>query len=174
LDRFRLLCVASALALAVTACGGRDEETTGDSPTDNAGEQNAGVVASNVPALKPGLWRVTVIAETGPQFPAELICLTEAEAKGKQGLGERAAALPCDERQVTVENKAVVTRAVCNVGGIKRTIVSSAAGDFQADYWINYVENLDPPPADAPAEIKRRIHSRWMGECKGQGGRGAG
>ena len=174
MDRFSVLCVASAMALAVSACGGNDEETKGDSPTDNAGEQNAGVVASNVPELKPGLWRVTVIAETGPQFPAELVCLTEEDAEAKKGLGERAAALPCDERQVAVENGAVVTRALCNVGGIKRTIVASATGDFQADYWINYVENIDPPPADAPAEVKRRIHSRWLGECKGQGGRGGG
>jgi hypothetical protein len=164
LIRFSVVCLASALALA--ACG-NDQETKGDSPTDNAGGPNAGVVADNVPALKAGLWRVTVIAETGPQYPAELICLTKESAKAKQGLGERAAELPCDQRQVAVENGAVVTRAICNVGGIKRTIVSSAAGDFNADYWITYTENIDPPPADAPAEIKRRIHSRWMGECKG-------
>ena len=161
------------MALGLAACGGGDE-TEGDSPTDNAGEQNAGVVAGNVPALKAGLWRVTVIAETGPQFPAELICLTDADAKGKKGLGERAASLPCDAREVKVENGAVVTRAECNVGGIKRTITSTASGDFNADYWITYVENLDPPPADQPAEIKRRIHSRWLGECRGQGSRGAG
>ena len=162
------------MALALAGCGGKEEETTGDSPTANAGEQNAGVVAGNVPELKPGLWRVTVIAETGPQYPAELICLSQQAAKGKQGLGERAAALPCDERQVAVENGAVVTRAICNVGGIKRTITSSASGDFKADYWINWVEHIDPPPADGPAEVKRRIHSRWLGECKGQGSRGGG
>jgi len=164
LIRFSVVCLASALALA--ACG-NDQETKGDSPTDNAGGPNAGVVSNNVPELKPGLWRVTVISETGPQYPAELICLTEESAEARRGLGERAAELPCDQRQVTVENGAVVTRAICNVGGIKRTIVSSASGDFQADYWINYVENIDPPPADAPAEVRRRIHSRWMGECQG-------
>ena len=174
MDRLRVVCLASVATLALAGCGGSEEETTGDSPTDNAGEPNAGMVASNVPELKPGLWRVTVIAPSGPQFPAELICLSEDAAKGKKGLGERAAELPCEERQVAVENGAVVTRAICNVGGIKRTIVASAAGDFKADYWINYTENIDPPPADAPAEIKRRIHSRWLGECKGQGGRSSG
>ena len=174
MDRFSVLCLASAMALALAGCGGGDEETTGDTPTDNPGGPNAGVVAENVPELKAGLWRVTVIAQTGPQFPAELICLSDDDVEAKKGLGERAAALPCDSREVAVENGAVVTRAECNVGGIKRSIVSSATGDFQADYWINYVENLDPPPADAPAEIRRRIHSRWLGECRGQGSRGAG
>jgi hypothetical protein len=163
LIRFSVLCLASALILA--GCN-RPGETTGDSPTDNAGEQNAGVVAANVPALKPGLWRVTVIAQSGPQFPAELICLSDRQSKNRTGLGERAAELPCDSRQVTYDGTNVMTNAVCDVGGIKRTIQTRAHGDFNADYWTEYTEHLDPPPADQPAEIRRRIHARWVNECE--------
>ena len=156
--RFRLLCVASALALS--ACGGGEESTA----TSDAGTGVEATVSNDVPALKPGRWRVTVIADSGPQFPAETICLSEADAKAKKGLGERAAELPCEEKTVTREGQAVLTNAVCNIGGITRTIQTKATGDFNADYWVEYTENVDPPPADAPAELKRRIHARWMSE----------
>ena len=157
--RFRLVCLASALALA--ACSGGDDASTA---TSDAGEAAKGTVENDVPALKPGRWRVTVIAETGPQFPAETICLSEDDAKAKKGLGERAAELPCQEKAVTTEGNAVITNATCNIGGITRTIQTRAHGDFQADYWVDYTENVDPPPADAPAELKRRIHARWISD----------
>jgi hypothetical protein len=143
----------------LVACGGEESTATSD-----AGKSVEGTVASDVPEIKAGLWRVTVIAESGPQFPAESICLSEADANAKKGLGERAAELPCEEKAVTREGAVVVTNAICNIGGVKRTIQTRAHGDFQADYWIDYVENVDPPPADAPAELKRRIHARWLGE----------
>lgn len=155
--RSRILCLASAAVLV--ACGGQESTATSD-----AGEGAEATVASDVPELKPGLWRVTVIAESGPQFPAESICLSEEDAEAKKGLGERATELPCEEKSVTREGAVVVTNAVCNIAGVNRTIQTRAHGDFQADYWIDYVENVDPPPADAPAELKRRIHARWLGE----------
>ena len=153
------LCLASALLL--TACGGGEEEATAENPQPGAGN-----VASDVPELKPGRWRVTVVSETGPQFPPETICLTEADARAKKGLGERAAELPCEQRNVARDGDAVVTRAICNVGGVTRTIESRAQGDFQLAYNVNYVESLDPPPPDGPPEIRRRLVVRWMGECE--------
>lgn len=157
--RAPILCLAAAAALSACNQGGGESTATSD-----AGQATAGTVANDVPAIKAGRWRVTVMAESGPQFPAETICLSEADAKAKKGLGERAAELPCSEKTVTREGAAVLTNAVCNIGGVTRTIQTRAHGDFNADYWIDYVENVDPPPADAPAELKRRIHARWLGE----------
>ena len=157
--RAPLLGLAGLLALS--ACNQSGGESTA---TSDAGQAVEGTVASDVPQIKPGRWRVTVMAESGPQFPAETICLSEADSKAKKGLGERAAELPCTEKTVTREGAVVLTNAVCNIAGITRTIQTRAHGDFNADYWIDYTENVDPPPADAPAELKRRIHARWLGE----------
>ncbi len=157
-----LLC-----ALALVGCGQSGGEGGKDSTAspESAEDGPAGEVADNVPALKPGKWRVTVVKETGPDFPAQNICLSEADARAKKGLGERAGELPCSDRAVTREGDAVVTRAVCNIGGVTRTIETRATGDFQADYWVAYAEKLDPPPEAGPPEVRRRIHARWMGEC---------
>jgi hypothetical protein len=49
---------------------------------------------------------------------------------------------------------------------VVRTINTRSYGDFNSDYYIEYVENLDPPPADQPAELKRKLHARLMAdEC---------
>lgn len=169
--RFSPVMLASALALTVglSACerGGEadaDSPVTGEEPGDTP-EVGAGRVAENVPEVAAGRWRVTVASETGPEFPPENICLSESDSRAKKGLGERAAELPCDAREVVRQGDAVVTSAVCNVGGITRTIRTEATGDFSADYYVNYVENVDPPPSEGPPEIKRRIHARRMGDC---------
>lgn len=103
---------------------------------------------------------------SGPDFPAETVCLTAEAAAAKRGLGERAASLPCAPRDVRKEGEVVITEAVCNVGGVVRTINTRAYGDFNSAYFIDYVENSDPPPADAPPEIRRKLHARLMSpEC---------
>jgi hypothetical protein len=79
-------------------------------------------------------------------------------------LGERATLLPCAPRDVRKEGDRVVTDAVCNVGGVMRAIRTEAYGDFNSDYFIDYVENNDPLPADNPPEISRKMHARYMGE----------
>ena len=163
--------LASALALTVglSGCGqegeaGPDEPATGAEPGDTP-EVGAGRVAEDVPAIAAGRWRVTVATETGPEFPPENICLSASDARAKKGLGERAAELPCDSREVVRQGDAVITTATCNIGGVTRTIRTEATGDFSSDYYVNYLENVDPPPAEGPPEIKRRIHARRMGDC---------
>jgi hypothetical protein len=145
----------------LAACSGQSESEEAKEETIEAASSD---VDPDVPELEPGRWRVVTMTESGPEFPAENVCLTEANAKNKQGLGERALELPCDQRDVTREGDVVVTRAVCSVGGVTRTIEARASGDFKSDYYVDYKENVDPPPSEGPPEIKRRLHARWMGE----------
>jgi len=150
-----------ASALLLTACGGQSEQEEAQEETIEAAAVD---VDEDVPELAPGRWRITTATETGPEFPPQTVCLSEANARNKQGLGERALEIPCPERDVSREGEVVVTRAVCNVGGVTRTITARAYGDFKSDYYIDYVENVEPPPADGPPEIKRRLHARLMSE----------
>lgn len=170
--RYSPVLLASALLAAASLAGcdrsGGGSAEGGDPGGLASGETipaASGSVDSDVPELAPGRWRVTVASQAGPEFPPETVCLTEADVRAKKSIGERALELPCDERNVTKEGDAVVTRAVCDVGGIKRTIETRATGDFKSDYYIDYVENIDPPPAEAPAEIRRRLHARLLGDC---------
>ena len=157
--RFSPVLLTSALLLA--ACGGQSETEEAKEETVEAASAD---VDPDVPELQPGRWRVTTASETGPEFPPQTVCLSEANAKNKQGLGERALELPCDQRDVSREGDVVVTRAVCNVGRVTRTIETRASGDFESDYYVEYRENVDPPPSEGPPEIKRRLHARWMAE----------
>ena len=63
------------------------------------------------------------------------------------------------------EGDVVITEAVCNVGGVMRAINTRAYGDFNADYFIDYMEDADPPPPGGQPEIKRKLHARHMGDC---------
>ena len=157
--RFSPVVLTSALLLA--ACGGQSEKEEAKEETIEAA---AADVDPDVPELAPGRWRVVTMTETGPEFPAQTVCLTEANAKNKQGLGERALEIPCEQRDVSREGDVVITRAVCTVGGVSRTIEARASGDFKSDYYVDYRENVDPPPAEGPPEIKRRLHARLMSE----------
>lgn len=148
------------LILVLASCG----EGEADAPAAEATAAASGV-NPDVPAIKAGKWRVTVASMAGPEFPAQTICLSAADAAAKAGLGERATTLPCDPRDVRKEGDSVVTEAVCNVGGVMRSIRTTAYGDFDADYFVDYIENTDPPPADAPPEIHRKMHARYMGDC---------
>jgi hypothetical protein len=121
-------------------------------------------VDPDVPAIKAGKWRVSVASMSGPEFPAQTVCLSPQDAARKAGLGERATLLPCAPRDVRKEGDKVITEAVCNVGGVMRAIRTTAYGDFNSDYFIDYVENNDPLPADNPPEISRKMHARYMGE----------
>lgn len=154
-------CPVLLTALLIAGC---DNQTDTEEASEETVEAASSDVESDVPELKPGRWRVTTASMTGPEFPPQTVCLTEANAKNKQGLGERALELPCEQRDVTREGDVVILRAVCNVGGIARTIETRSSGDFKSDYYVDYVEKISPPPADGVAEIKRRLHARWMGE----------
>ena len=118
----------------------------------------------DVPAIAPGKWRISVASMSGPEFPAQTVCLSPGDAAAKKGLGERASQLPCAPRDVRKEGDRVVTEAVCNVGGVMRAIRTTAYGDFERDYFIDYVENNDPMPTDGPPEVQRKLHARLMGD----------
>ena len=164
--QYRLLASVPVL-LALAACSGGGGETS-SAETTAEGEAAAASLGidPDVPSIKAGKWRISTASMSGPEFPAQTVCLSPGDAAAKKGLGERAASLPCAPRDVRKEGNAVVTEAVCNVGGVVRTINTRAYGDFNSDYYIDYVENLDPPPADQPAELKRKLHARLMAdEC---------
>ena len=162
--QYRLLASIPVL-VALAACGGEGSQDS-STETTAAGEQTAAALGidPDVPSIKAGKWRISTASMSGPDFPAQTVCLTPADAAAKKGLGERAASLPCAPRDVRREGEAVVIEAVCNVGGVASTISTRAYGDFNSDYYIDYVENLDPPPADQPAELKRKLHARLMSE----------
>lgn len=157
--RFSPVLLASALLLS--AC---DNKSDTEEAIEETVEAASADVDSDVPELAPGRWRITTAAATGPDFPPQTVCLSEENAKNKKGLGERALELPCSERDVIREGDVVITRAVCSVGGITRTIEARASGDFKSDYYVDYLENINPAPADGVAEIKRRLHARLMGD----------
>ena len=150
------------LILVLSACNqGGGGEAAAPSPEQLAAARG---VDPDVPALKPGKWRVSVASMSGPEFPAQTVCLSPQDAAAKAGLGERATLLPCKPRDVRREGDAVVTEAVCNVGGVMRSIKTTAYGDFNADYFVDYIEHNDPMPTDDKPEIQRKMHARYMGE----------
>jgi hypothetical protein len=150
------------LLLVLAGCGG---EGGGQAE----GPSNAEVAAArgvdpDVPAIKAGKWRVTTASMTGPEFPAQTVCLSPQDAARKAGLGERATLLPCAPRDVRKEGDRVITEAVCNVGGVMRVIRTTAYGDFNSDYFVDYIEHNDPFPPDGKPEIQRKMHARYMSE----------
>ena len=150
------------LLLVLAGCDGGGEKAEEELAARQAA---AAGIDPDVPALKPGRWRVSTMTSRGPEFEAQTICLSPTDAAAKKGLGERAASLPCTPRDVRKEGDVVITEAVCNVGGVMRAINTRSYGDFNADYFIDYVENADPLPADGPPEIQRKLHARHMGDC---------
>lgn len=160
----KYIVLASApLLLVLAGCdGGGGGKAEAPSNQDVAAARG---VDPDVPAIKAGKWRVSVAAMSGPEFPAQTVCLSAQDAARKAGLGERATLLPCAPRDVRKEGDRVVTEAVCNVGGVMRSIRTTAYGDFNSDYFIDYVENNDPLPADNPPEVQRKMHARYMGDC---------
>lgn len=151
------------LVLVLAGCDGGGGEAEEKALAER--QAAAAGVDPDVPALKAGKWRVSTATARGPEFPAQTVCLSELDAAAKKGLGERAAELPCAPRDVRKEGDVVITEAVCNVGGTMRSINTRAYGDFNSDYFIDYMEGPDPAPADQPAEIQRKLHARHMGDC---------
>jgi len=149
------------LILVLAGCDGGGGEAEAPSNEDIAAARG---VDPDVPAIKAGKWRVSVASMSGPEFPVSTVCLSPQDAARKAGLGERATLLPCAPRDVRKEGDKVITEAVCNVGGVMRAIRTTAYGDFNSDYFIDYVENNDPLPADNPPEVSRKMHARYMGE----------
>jgi hypothetical protein len=150
--------------LVLAGCDGGGGGDKAEAPSAEALAAARGV-DPDVPAIKAGKWRVSVASMAGPEFPAQTVCLSAADAAAKAGLGERATLLPCAPRDVRKEGDSVVTEAVCNVGGVMRSIKTTAYGDFSSDYFVDYIENNDPPPAENPPEIHRKMHARYMGDC---------
>lgn len=150
------------LILVLAGCDGGGGETAEQaSPEELAAARG---VDPDVPVIKAGKWRVSTASMTGPEFPAQTVCLSPKDSAAKAGLGERATLLPCAPRDVRKEGDRVITEAVCNVGGVMRYIKTTAYGDFNSDYFVDYIENNDPLPIESPPEIQRKMHARYMGE----------
>lgn len=162
--RFSALASVPVLLVLCGCGGGEGGDSSAKTTEEGAATAAARGVDPDVPTIKAGKWRVSVAAMTGPEFPAQTICLSPKDAAAKAGLGERATLLPCAPRDVRKEGERVVTEAICNVGGVMRAIRTEAYGDFNSDYFIEYIENNDPLPTDNPPEIQRKMHARYMGE----------
>lgn len=160
----RFIVLASVpLMFVLAGCGNGGEEAEAELAERRAA---AAGVDADVPAIAPGKWRISVASMRGPEFPAQTVCLSPTDAAAKKGLGERASQLPCAPRDVRKEGDRVITEAVCNVGGVMRAIRTEAYGDFNKDYFINYLENNDPMPVDGQPEVQRKLHARLMAdEC---------
>lgn len=163
----RFAAAAGLAAIALSACGKKEEAQPGAFPPEASAPAVGPLTAADWPTPSPGLWENKVVADASEGGATSRICYDEAVAKRMGVIGQQAAAsMNCQHTLNRQVDGSLAFTATCDgMEGKRSTSKGVIRGDFTKGYTIEFTDADDPagtPPArmsatrlgDCPADFK--------------------
>ncbi|MCC7266918.1 MAG: hypothetical protein IT546_06215 [Caulobacteraceae bacterium] len=155
--------VATALAaLALSACGKKDEAQPGAvPPRTEAAPATGPLAAADWPQPSPGLWENKVTVDTSDQGTTSRICYDAAFAKRVGVMGRQTSAeMNCQNTLNRQADGSLAFTATCTGPDGKPSLTKGVIrGDFAKAYTIEIVSSEDPDGGPA------KISATRLGDC---------
>lgn len=149
-----------AVALTLAGCGGEQPgQENGAMPT-----QEAAATVAMLPALRPGLWRTTLIEADMPDAEKEPEdrCVGKGEslidAFGMQQTAQ------CSKRTIHKAGNRYIVDASCSNKDVAMTLQANLGGDFANSVDGDLTLGLGLPGQSIPTK-RYRYESRYVGAC---------
>lgn len=121
-----------------------------------------------MPSRKPGLWEVTLVANTGGMPERKMQqCTDEAMDKKLMQMGNDmggAMGIKCSKNEVKQVGDHYITESICKMGTTEVSSKADFSGDFKAQYQ-GEIDSKFNPPLMGTAASNTKISGRWLGPC---------
>jgi len=123
----------------------------------------------NIPAHKPGQWKIEMVPETAGAVPAMVtqVCLDAETDKALMQMGTAMTGTQCQISQRTEDGGVISFDATCDFGTMKTKSHSVISGDFQSTYTLKITSDIEGGPAKMPKHSVMTQNATWVGECSG-------
>lgn len=123
----------------------------------------------NIPARKPGQWKVEMVPETAGAAPKMTfqLCLDAASDKALMQMGSAMAGASCQTNPPTESGGTYTFDATCEFGKLKTKSHTEISGDFQSAYTMKITSDIISGPSPMPKHSVMTQNATWVGECSG-------
>ena len=151
---FRFAAAAGLAALALSACGQKDDAQPGAVPPKTAAPAAAPLADNEWPQPTPGFWEQKVQVNAEDQGTVSRICYDAALAKRLGVIGQQdQAKMNCKPAFSRGADGSLVVDSTCTGSdGQVTTSRSVIRGDFSKAYTVE-VTNSDDPAGDTPGKL---------------------
>lgn len=122
----------------------------------------------DVPARKPGQWKMEIIPETAGAAPAITmeVCLDAETDKALMQAG-LAMSSGCEVGPKTESGGTMSFDSTCKFGDMSSKSHTEISGDFQSSYSMKITSDMEGGPANTPKHAVMTQNATWIGECNG-------
>lgn len=158
----RFAAAASLAAVALAACGQKDDAAPGGVPPKTAAPAAGPLAAADWPTPSPGLWETKLLVEDKTEATASRICYDAALAKQMGVFGQQMNAQAGCQNTVNrqVDGSLAFTATCPGPDGKMATSRGVIRGDFKTGYSVEFSDADDP--AGAPPS---RMQATRLGDC---------
>lgn len=119
-----------------------------------------------MPARKPGLWEMKMLANSATPGMTMQHCTDESTDKFMNTTFSPMAKEMCSKNEMTKTATGYVTDSVCNIGGVNSTSHAEIIGDFNSAYTMKVTSQSDGSAKGAARNTTMQLEARWLGTCK--------
>lgn len=119
-----------------------------------------------LPARKPGLWEMKMLANSGTPGMTMQHCTDESTDKFMNTTFSPMAKEMCSKNEMTKTATGYVTDSVCNIGGVASTSHAEITGDFNSAYTMKVTSQSEGGPKGSPRNTTMQLEAKWLGACK--------
>ena len=120
----------------------------------------------NLPARKPGQWKIEMLRGTAPAMTIQL-CLDTASDKAMMESGLSITSDKCSSVSMTQNGDTITVDAACKFGPMATKSHTVITGDFQSAYTIKTISDLTGGGPLMPKHSETTQNVTWVGECNG-------
>lgn len=123
----------------------------------------------DIPARKPGQWKIEIKPETAGAAPniTMQVCLDAAADKALMQTGMTMAGGQCQTLSQSKNGDQTIIDSACDIGGMKTKSHIVIEGDFQSSYSMHITSDMEGGPPKLPKHSVMTQNATWMGECSG-------
>jgi hypothetical protein len=118
-----------------------------------------------LPARKPGLWEMKMLASSGAPGMTMQHCTDETTDKFMNTTFSPMAKDMCSKNEMTKTATGYATDSVCNIGGVANTSHADITGDFNSAYKMKVTSHSDGVKG-AARDATIELEAKWLGACK--------
>jgi uncharacterized protein DUF3617 len=121
----------------------------------------------DIPARKPGQWKIEIKPETAGAAPTMTmqICLDEATDKALMQSGMTMAGGHCQTLSQSKNGDQTIIDSACDISGMKTKSHVIISGDFQSSYAMQITSDMEGGSPKLPKHSVMSQNATWMGEC---------
>ena len=121
----------------------------------------------DIPARKPGQWKIEIKPETAGAAPnmTMQICLDAVTDKALMQSGMTMAGGQCQTLSQSKNGDQTIIDSTCDIGGMKTKSHVIISGDFQSNYSMQITSDMEGGSPKLPKHSVMTQNATWMGEC---------